>query len=338
MIEKGKIYKLKKINLPFIHNVEDDYEILDEYDDNNVVARNNETREVGLFRKEYFIDPEKPEETEYTGIKEVNPTLKKLESVMLPMNLSFWKELSEDMGGCVAASAVSGGGMASGFSALGAAPCPALGQVTGGNVSGCLVNGVPVAGKSVKKKKKKKKKKHEDFEYYGQAESYMNSPEQIFKQGKGNLDEPDFQDAYNLIKFGFGKEDLEEYRKFIDCFKRNGRYGDYLAYCKLQDKKTPVVLEQLKEDFNEEYEEITEQIAKYLDKLNFHYANTEDIIYKKEGEYKYLFKFDNEVGKIKIKVSKGEEVLVEKEYEIDETKDIQPIFDEIEQIYKEYGL
>ena len=97
-------------------------------------------------------------------------------------------------------------------------------------------------------------------------------------------------------------------------------------------------IESLREDFNEEYEEITEQIAKYLDRLNFQYANTTDIVYKKEGDYKYLFKFDNEIGIIKIKVLKGNEVLVEKTYEIDETQDVQPIFDEIESIYNQYGV
>ena len=84
--------------------------------------------------------------------------------------------------------------------------------------------------------------------------------------------------------------------------------------------------------------ELTEQIAKYLDRLNFQYANTTDIVYKKEGDYKYLFKFDNEIGIIKIKVLKGDEVLVEKTYEIDETQDVQPIFDEIESIYNQYGV
>ena len=94
----------------------------------------------------------------------------------------------------------------------------------------------------------------------------------------------------------------------------------------------------LNEDFNEAYERITDLIAKQLDKMNFEFANTEDIIYKKEGDYKYLFKFDNEIGIIKIKVQKDDNVLVEKEWQIDEEEDVEPIFKEIEDIYSKYGL
>ena len=94
----------------------------------------------------------------------------------------------------------------------------------------------------------------------------------------------------------------------------------------------------LNEDFNEAYERITDLIAKQLDKMNFEYANTNEIIYKKEGEYKYLFKFDNELGIIKIKVLKDEEVLIEKEWTLDEEDDVSPIFEEIEEIYGRYGL
>lgn len=99
-----------------------------------------------------------------------------------------------------------------------------------------------------------------------------------------------------------------------------------------------LVSELLNEDFNEAYERITDLIAKQLDKMNFEFANTDEIIYKKEGEYKYLFKFDNELGIIKIKVLKGEEVLVEKEWTLDEEDDVSPVFEEIENIYGEYGL
>ena len=41
---------------------------------------------------------------------------------------------------------------------------------------------------------------------------------------------------------------------------------------------------------------------------------------------------------IKIKVVKGEEVLVEREWALDEEDDVSPIFEEIENIYGEYGL
>ena len=239
MIEEGKTYKLKKIKDFFGTNTEDDFKVLKIVGD-TVYSQNQETKEPLMCNIKDFIDPEHPDDI-YSDIEIV---MEKLESVMKPMNLSFWKDLQEE--------ATCG--------SLGAAPCPAMGQITGGNISGCMVNGVPVEGKSRKKKKKAK------------------------------------------------NEELEAY------------------------------IQELLEDFNEEYEEITEQIAKYLDRLNFEFANTEEIIYKKEGENKYLFKFDNEIGVIKIKVLHGDEVLVEKEYEVDDTEDIQPIFDEIESIYKEYGL
>jgi hypothetical protein len=265
------------------------------------------------------------------------------------------------MGGMVSASAVSGGGgMAMGSSALGAAPCPALGQVTGGSISGAMVNGVPVEGQSVKKKKKKKAK-HEEFIKRSDLEACVNSmyQEALDSLLSGNLEK--YLENLNIIldcqledKFKeFAKEQgveldiseviLEEEEPVADD------YSKYLVQGNLEtphidvnqtlaDNTQSLIKKYLGEDFNEEYEEITEQISRYLDKLNFKFANTEDIVYKKEGEYKYLFKFDNEAGLIKIKVLKGEEVLIEKEYEIDETKDIQPIFDEIEGIYKEYGL
>lgn len=94
----------------------------------------------------------------------------------------------------------------------------------------------------------------------------------------------------------------------------------------------------MEENFNEKYEEITSLIAKQLDRMNFVYANTEDIIYKKEGEYKYLLKFDNKEGYLKFKVSKDDDVLVEKEWKLEEGEDISPIFQEIEEIYTKYGI
>ena len=87
------------------------------------------------------------------------------------------------------------------------------------------------------------------------------------------------------------------------------------------------------ENFNEKYDEITALLAKQLDRMNFVYANTDDIIYKKEGEYKYLLKFDNEEGYLKFKVSKGEDILEDKEWKLEEGEDVSPIFNEIEDIY-----
>ena len=427
MIEEGGIYKLKKIKDFFGTNTEEEFKVL-KIDGDTVYCQNVETKELNMFNKNFFIDPEFPDDI----YSDVTIVWEKLEKVMKPMNLSFWKDLKEEVS----------------CGALGAAPCPAMGQITGGNVSGCLINGIPVAGESVKKKKKKKDKKNEVylngtnhiklefdennakvyisiddteeysvdidrfmnnvsdfiydsinndvfefdvnwFEHFGKLNRFLNklhetdftklrndlapdevkeynnikdkeeylnddsaSPIYTFKHAEDP--EVEFDDAINLLLFGQDENDKNEYNELIEFIDNAGRLEEYEKYALdkyginditgdsigKQVDITPeeVVDEIFNEDFNEEYDEITEQISKYLDRLNFKYANTEDIIYKKEGENKYLFKFDNEIGVIKIKVLHGDDILVEKEYEIDETEDIQPIFDEIESIYKEYGL
>ena len=140
-----------------------------------------------------------------------------------------------------------------------------------------------------------------------------------------------------------GMYGLEGYLEYLETIKSEGLLNEFIAYMKKQGiSKSELELKLLEavlnEDFNEEYESITEQISKYLDRLNFAYANTDDIVYKKEGDYKYLFKFDNEKGIIKIKVLEQGKPIVEKEYDINSTDDIQPIFDEIEDLYRKYGL
>ena len=426
MIKEGGIYKLKKIKNFFGKNTEDDFKVLKIVGD-TVYSQNQKTKESLMCNIKDFIDPEFPEDI-YSDIKIM---IEKLSTVMKPMNLSFWKDLKEEVS----------------CAALGAAPCPAMGQITGGNISGCLVNGIPVAGESVKKKKKKKAKKNEiylngtnnikldfdednakvyisidnedvytvdidrfmnnvsDFIYdsinndifefnvnwdehfgklnrflvklhetdfskmrddltYDELKDYQDlkdrqeflnddsaSPNYTFKHAEDP--EVEYEDAINLLLFGQDEDDKQEYDEMISFITDAGKIEEYEKYALekyginditgdnigSQVDITPEdIIDELNEDFNEEYDEITEQISKYLDRLNFKYANTEDIIYKKEGENKYLFKFDNEIGIIKIKVLHGDDVLVEKEYEIDETADIQPIFDEIESIYKKYGL
>lgn len=366
MIEEGGTYKLKKIKDFFGKNTEDDFKVL-KISGDTVYCQNQETKELNMFNKKDFIDPDFPDEI-YSDFQIVS---EKLNMVMKPMNLSFWKDLVEDMGGCVSASAVSGGGMATGSSALGAAPCPALAQVTAGNISGCLVNGVPVAGKSVKKKKKKKSKKNEEYEeestyYMDTKEERVVSPDEmldILEEGllgkkeilytmvENNRErikvsvQYSFEPDDTVMMFKLNLDFVDEGDEVIDNLEETVTLVELIGYLTeifLHHEETELVLENyvqsLIEDFNEDYEAITEQIAKYLDRLNFKFANTEDIIYKKEGDNKYLFKFDNEIGIIKIKVLHNDEVLIEKEYEIDETQDIQPIFDEIESIYRRYGL
>lgn len=95
---------------------------------------------------------------------------------------------------------------------------------------------------------------------------------------------------------------------------------------------------ELDEEFHEEYEEITQLLAQQLDRMNFEFANTKDIVYKKEGKNKYLLKFDNEHGILKFKVSHEDNVLFEKEWQLEEGQDISPIFKEIEEVYEEYGI
>ena len=366
MIEEGGIYKLKQIKDFFGTNTEDEFKVL-KISGDTVYCQNQRNKELNMFNKQNLIDPEFPDDI-YSDIEII---YEKLNQVMKPMNLSFWKDLQEELGGCVSASAASGGGMGS----LGAMPCPALGQITGGSISGAMVNGIPVEGKSVKKKKKKSKKNENLSEEYEEESSYymdavegtlhyvkpdemLETIENTFepKDGLYTIVENPREKIRVTVKYtnpedkvlthALQLEFLDEVDNTLDTL-----YEENLSQIEVLDRLQEIFsmhqesnfiiesyIQDLLEDFNEEYEEITEQIAKYLDRLNFQYANTTDIVYKKEGEYKYLFKFDNEIGIIKIKVLKGEEILVEKEYEIDETKDIQPIFDEIEKIYKEYGL
>lgn len=317
----------------------------------------------------------------------------KLNTVMLPMNLSFWKELQEDMGGLASASAACGGGfsggVATGMSALGAAPCPAMGQITGGSISGAMFNGIPVEGTSGNKKKKKKKsaKNEERYmndadleEFLAQAELDQAAEDAFEKEELANAEAFDMEvrglvvqaqseenaaiksyldKALRCEELGVPtlaklfKELADDETVHTGCLQSaldNLGLSDYEHVLDGQEEGDEFFVNEydsdvekqveslLNEDFHEEYDEITAQIAKYLDKLNFKYANTDEIIYKKEGEYKYLFKFDNGIGLIKIKVIKDDEILVEKEYKIEETQDIQPIFDEIADIYKQYGL
>ena len=344
MIEVGGIYKLKKLNLPYIHNDNDSYEILYEINSNIVACINTNTRERMILQKQFFIDPEKPDEDSFEGMT-IEPTI-----------------LEEFGGGMAAASAGSAGGAIGGMASLGAAPCPTMAQASNG-VSGAMVNGIPVEGQSAMKKKKKKKK-HEtsavqegyekDLEYYDTSIISHVSPDEMIEKVEDTFEPNETLITYVAsprerlkITVKYSGEDLTQVLEIAFLNEAN----DVIDYIYEEDLTTTELIEtlqeifsrhheieSLREDFNEEYEEITEQIAKYLDRLNFQYANTTDIVYKKEGDYKYLFKFDNEIGIIKIKVLKGDEVLVEKTYEIDETQDVQPIFDEIESIYNKYGV
>lgn len=256
--------------------------------------------------------------------------------------------------------------------ALGAAPCPAAcGPVTS---TGCTVNGIPVGGQSVKKKKKSKKS--EAFFTKEQLSPTKVTPEEMIEMVEETFDPEEVlqtivKNNREIIKVTVCYDNPNDrvlthllHLEYLDIDEETVIDEVTETELSIQDCKDELVyifssheaidgemyenvvdseLEEyihslLNEDFNEAYERITDLIAKQLDKMNFTFANTEDIIYKKEGDYKYLFKFDNEIGIIKIKVEKDDEVLVEKEWQLDEEDDVEPIFKEIEQIYSKYGV
>lgn len=349
MIEEGKTYKLKKIK-GFDSNVDCDCEIIKIFN-----SQNPSLGKIALYKcngEEYvapvseFIDPEDPKE--YSDL-----VFKKLESVMKPMNLSFWKDLKEEAT----------------CASLGAAPCPGLAQVTSSGISAATVNGLPVPSKSVKKKKKKKNEdlssldlrpdltrdELRDFELLKDKQDFLNDDTNSPAYGLKYADNPEveFEDAINLLLFGQDEEDKEEYNEILDLIRQADRIEEYEKYAlnkyninditsdnigKQVDITVDDILDEIDEDFNEDYENITDLIAKYLDRLNFEYANTEDIIYKKEGDKKYLIKFDNELGILKFKVSEGDNTLIEKEYQIENEEDVEKVFTEIEDIYRKEGL
>ena len=347
MIEIGKTYKLKKIK-GLNTNSEEEYKILNIFPSENeqlgdiAVYDNHGQRYVAPVSA--FVDPENPEEYSPWEIT-------KVESV-------YEKELQEEMGGCVAAtaSAVSGGG-------LGAAPTPAL-VSSFANGGPCMVNGKPVAGKSVKKKKKKK---NEAFFTKEQLSPTKVTPEQMIEMVEETFDpmevlqtivknnreiikvtvcydNPKDQVLTHLLNIEYLDIDEETVIDEVtetelsiqDC-------KDELVYIfstheAIDGELYEEIIWNIQEDFNEAYERITNLLAKQLDRMNFEFANTEEIIYKKEGKYKYLLKFDNENGILKFNISKDNNIIWEKTWELEEKEDVNPIFQEIEDIYNQYGI
>lgn len=363
MIEVGKNYKMKKIvGFPGVDpDYQDEIEVL-KISGDNVYCKSLTNGENYIFNKQFIVDPEFPEDDK-TICTPVDEALNKLENVIKPNDMSYWKSLKEE-GACA--------GVATGMAATGTAPCPAMGQITGGNVSGCMVNGIPVAGKSTKKKRKKK---NEDIDLQGtifephvdkytEKTEIMVSPDEMLEMVEETFDPTNIlvTIVYNnretikvsvkydtsapsyihLLKKEYldidGEtvlEETEEEYTLQDCLVE---LTDIFSRHTNNEYFENVIENLLNEDFNEEYEEITELIAKQLDRMNFEFANTEDIIYKKEGAYKYLLKFDNKDGYLKFKVSQGDNVLEDKEWKLEEGQDISPIFQEIEEIYRNYGI
>ena len=187
----------------------------------------------------------------------------------------------------------------------------------------------------------------------------IGSAKQIFAAGKDDDIPPEFDDAINILLYGKDEDDRKEYKELLYLFKDTGRMKEFINYANNKGFKDlspkvigkqeeslnivnqeieDIVKDLLQEDFHEEYEEITNLLAKQLDRMNFEFANTEDIIYKKEGKYKYLLKFDNKNGFLKFKISKDDNVIEVREWQLDEGQDISPIFKEIEDLYNKYGI
>lgn len=187
----------------------------------------------------------------------------------------------------------------------------------------------------------------------------IGSPKQIFAAGKDEDIPLEFDDAINILLYGKDEDDRREYKELLYLFKDTGRMKEFINYANNKGFKDlspkvigkqeeslnivnqeieDIVKDLLREDFHEEYEEITNLLAKQLDRMNFEFANTEDIIYKKEGKYKYLLKFDNKNGFLKFKISKDDNVIEVREWQLDEGQDISPIFKEIEDLYNKYGI
>ncbi len=366
MIEVNGIYKLKKLKgLPY--NYTGDCKVLDIFDTDIGKVAHYETDDGQRYicMLDQLVDPENPQE--YSDL-----VIKKLESVMKPMNLSFWKDLKEDAMASTAAAvpALAGNGTsgATGMSALGTTP-----------TTGCRVNGIPVGGQSVKSmKKKKKKKKNEELQLVAPADPdiqfgdtyFAHTEQDVFdcldKMIPGDatgvfLKHKEYDETCeltiemldeDLYKLSL-EEDTEENSNdwegkgvmHTDAITKEDAIlviqsllTDYKVVTNKVDEKVESIINGLLEDFHEEYEQITQLIAQQLDRMNFEFANTEDIIYKKEGKYKYLLKFDNKDGYLKFKVSQQDNTIYENEWKLEEGQDITPIFKEIEDVYEKYGI
>ena len=361
MIEVGGIYKLKKIK-DLVNNTEDDFKVL-KISGDTVYCQNQETKELNMFNKKDLIDPEFPDDI-YSDIEIV---WEKLNQKMKPMNLSFWKEFKEDAMASTAAAvpALSGGGPTG--------PAPTA-TTSGARVNGIPVMGKSVMS-LMNKKTKKKKKKNEELQLVWPADDELEMGDTYFAQTEDDvfacLDKMTLADAtgvYLKNKYGDTCEltiELIEPDQYVLKLEQDDNandwegkdvmdtdpitkeevietlqslFKDYRVVTNKVDESIENYIKELIEDFNEEYETITELLARQLDRMNFEFANTDEIIYKKEGAYKYLLKFDNEHGILKFKISKDQDVLEDKEWKLEEGEDISPIFEEIEELYRQYGI
>lgn len=333
MIEVNGKYKLKKLkDCPY--NYTGDCKILDIFDTNIGKVAHYETEDGQRYicMLDQLVDPENPQE--YSDC-----VFKKLESVMKPMNLSFWKDLTEDAMASTAAAvpALAGNGTsgATGMSALGTTP-----------TTGCRVNGIPVAGQSIKKKKKKKHETLIDLtldDLIDQVEETFDPNDILVTEIKNNREHIRVQVGYtnpedNTLSHTINLLFLDEVGNVLDDIQEEDLTLQDCLDTLMELRNNHEQLQPVTEEFHEEYEQITQLIAQQLDRMNFEFANTEDIIYKKEGKYKYLLKFDNKDGYLKFKVSQDDNTIYENEWKLEEGQDITPIFKEIEDVYEKYGI
>lgn len=91
------------------------------------------------------------------------------------------------------------------------------------------------------------------------------------------------------------------------------------------------------ESLNEQevYGTISEQVAEWLDKLSFKNVDTkEGIVYKKEGNYKHLVKYNNQDDIIEYRITKDGNIVYNNKWTISSPEQVSVIFKEINKEYE----
>lgn len=375
MIEVGKSYQLKEL---IIRDGEEEISCMDENDTYKVLAKHDniitcigdKTNEVFTFMENVFIDPDNPEDNKiYMDTVKTEPkeVIEHLNKVINPKDLGFWKQLSEEGGGCACASSGGTGGCASaggtggcccttsgcgttmaaistgqsigsstmGTSAsLGPAPNGPIGHIYGAMVNGIPVQGKSATGKNKKKKKKKSKKKDECYNLNSLLDKVYETYEteesqtELFDKALDKLN-----DYLNLPEMSDRTEAMLEYLDLLESIHTNELMDKYIEYAREHE------VEDLSLDLIESTDDtiiISDEISTWLDRLNFKFADTKDIIYKREGNYKHLIKFDNDGNTLKYKILKDDETLLEKEWNLKDKNNVSNIFKAISKIIEEY--
>ncbi len=82
----------------------------------------------------------------------------------------------------------------------------------------------------------------------------------------------------------------------------------------------------IEEDFTQDKKDITALVTEKLDELGFEFANTKEIVYKKQSLYKYLIKFDNLKGQLKFKILDGDQARLDTSWKLETVEDVDNIF------------